>query len=517
MKKVLALIMAVAMVMTMGVVAFAAGEVEIRLPSVSDAETAAAGDKYLKEIIANIEACSVSGKKINADLDKMQIMKDHPAGDGRYLPLLVKVGNIDANKLGVVSGYSIEWADRDNAATWGGESGEVLMWITIGDASTSFSYDFYESDVAANAGQNVTPYDELPEDADKTTYSLKATVAVSATSPDKDALTAALANGDIIDMRPLVKGADKLTNDSWGDSIKSGEKIYYLVQAPYNDDDLFTVEVKKGDGSKNVASAKVIEDKLTLFDMETGAKVTDSANRNMFIEVAMKENYTDDETKITFDVSVKAEETSNGFTKGTKIRVEDFGEFWMKNSKDESDDVDHVAGTGGIVIKPVKNEENTILWEDENDELAKLTFTADSDTKVYYPKLSTKWDNILYAELFADQDAFVREFVSNPQISSTSRAKLELYVPYIDEDDELTVDEDSIIVYEQDADGNLIDITDKGTFEWNDDDNFVFTMKTRQLGTYIFAEAPVTEAADDEAPADEVPVDTDKVNPGTGF
>ena len=152
-----------------------------------------------------------------------------------------------------------------------------------------------------------------------------------------------------------------------------------------------------------------------------------------------------------------------------------------------------------------------------NNTLATLTFDADSNVSKYYPKMSTKWDNVKYAELFADQDAFVRQWVGTPSISSTSRATLELNVPYIDEDDELTVDEDSIIVYEETADGELVDITAKGKFDWNDDDEFVFTMKTRSLGTYIFAEAPVTEAdADDEVPADEV-VDADKVNPGTGF
>ncbi|WP_195376623.1 hypothetical protein [Anaerotruncus rubiinfantis] len=291
------------------------------------------------------------------------------------------------------------------------------------------------------------------------------------------------------------------------------QKIYFgfndTINTFLNDEDAYKFKGDKGsDNSKMIESVKLVQKNLG-----------GGAGRRWYVEVKVKDDMTDKEYKLSpevvFTLKKDAEIGGEPYKDGEKFRF--YTVLWIGNTTDTTDDSDETAGTGGKMIKPVKNEENTITWEDENDTLATLTFDADSDVAKYFPKLSTKWDNVKYAELFADQDAFVRQWVGTPSISSTSRAVLELNVPYIDEDDELTVDEDSIIVYEETADGELIDITDKGTFDWNEDDEYVFTMKTRKLGTYIFAEAPVTEAdADDEVPADEV-VDADKVNPGTGF
>lgn len=304
--------------------------------------------------------------------------------------------------------------------------------------------------------------------------------------------------------------------DIENDTFTPDRKIYFSFgtaeNALLNNEDGYKFSYKKGDNSKMIESIKLIEKNIGL-------------GRQWYVEVKIKDDMTDTEFKFnpefTFtakeDLVLDPDDDNIQIPKGTKLVVDDIT-FWISNTGIENeDDIDRTAGTGGEIFKPVKNEENTVLWEDENNTLATLTFDADSNVSKYYPKMSTKWDNVKYAELFADQDAFVRQWVGTPSISSTSRAVLELNVPYIDEDDELTVDEDSIIVYEETADGELVDITAKGKFDWNDDDEFVFTMKTRSLGTYIFAEAPVTEAdADDEVPADEV-VDADKVNPGTGF
>ena len=270
--------------------------------------------------------------------------------------------------------------------------------------------------------------------------------------------------------------------------------------------DYFKFDLDKDDGSKYFKSVKTV-DKLI------------NGTRTPTIEVKLKDDYTDDEFKLTFTASFKSKskfEKDKGLDNSYEITLPQ-QTIWMGNKKDDSDDITVSAGEGGKYYKPQKNEENEVLWEDENNTIATLSFTSDSDVAAYYPKLSTKWDNVKYAELFADQDAFVRQWVGTPSISSTSRAVLELNVPYIDDDDELTVDEDSILVYEETADGELVDITSKGTFGWNDDDEYVFTLKTRTLGTYIFAEAPIGEAdADEDVVADDV-VDADKVNPGTGF
>lgn len=295
------------------------------------------------------------------------------------------------------------------------------------------------------------------------------------------------------------------------------DKTYYFVvpttttnaitNKEFGDSDLFKFKYKKTENGKYIKSIKLVD------------KDVAGAGRVTAIEVKLVDDMTDNEYKIKFEASFSSKTDWDDAHPGMKDITVNMPEFtiWMSNAVDTTDDSDEMAGTGGKMIKPVKNEENTITWEDENDTLAVLTFDADSDVAKYFPKLSTKWDNVKYAELFNDQDAFVRQWVGTPEISSTSRAVLELVVPYVDEDGDLTVDEDSIVVYEENADGELIDITSKGSFDYNDDDDYVFTMKTRRLGTYIFAEAPVTEAdAEDEVPAEDV-VDADKVNPGTGF
>ena len=185
--------------------------------------------------------------------------------------------------------------------------------------------------------------------------------------------------------------------------------------------------------------------------------------------------------------------------------------FFMGNGE-RSADADFKAGDGGVVVKPQKNEDNEITWEDEKDTLAWLNFTSDDDAKKFFPKMTTKWDDQEYAEYFADQDAYLFDFIGNPKIASTSRASLRLRIPFLNEDGELSVGEDSIVVY-QVVDGALVDITGKGRIHETDDGDWVFELKTRELGTYIIAEKPAAagEAAEapaetaEEAPAEEAP------------
>ena len=82
--------------------------------------------------------------------------------------------------------------------------------------------------------------------------------------------------------------------------------------------------------------------------------------------------------------------------------------------------------------------------------------------------------------------------------SSTSRATLQLRVPFVDEDDELTCAEDEIYVYEMDEEGNLTDISNKFTFTEDDSNGYVLETKLRELGTYVVA-GPLGAADADEA------------------
>lgn len=294
----------------------------------------------------------------------------------------------------------------------------------------------------------------------------------------------------------------------------------------FADSDYFKLTAKKGDDNKSmIKKMSVVETKLD-----------NSNSRHSYIKIELFDDYTDKEYKITpyFTFTAKkdfyitqagdvsdekpAAALQPAFVpKGTKYVIESAalkngpgpqsqgqaGAIYISNEliKNEADR-DWAAGTGGYVVKPVKNEDNSVTWEDEIRTIAWLDFSANSDSNVYFPKLSTKWDNADYAELFVDQDAFIYSFVGTPKISSTSRATLSLYNPYFDEDYQektgTTVTEEDIVIYEVNADGELIDVTKEFTFEENEDGVAVFTTKTRVLGTYIAVEKTLWEAKQEE-------------------
>ena len=228
------------------------------------------------------------------------------------------------------------------------------------------------------------------------------------------------------------------------------------------------------------------------------------------IEVKLNDFQTDDEQKIEIEVTFKVKEDVdlyrygmfdfNGdyalyLTKGSKITATMV--FWTNNRVTTTDGEDAMAGEGGAIWKPTKNEEQEYTWEDENNTLATLTYDSDDgQTKMYY-KLSTKWDNDLYAANFADQDAFLYDFIAGPSASSTSRATLSLRVPFVDEDGALTCAEDEICVYSLE-DGVLTDITSKFALVEDDNDGYVLQTKLRTLGSYVVA-GPIGAADADEA------------------
>ena len=300
------------------------------------------------------------------------------------------------------------------------------------------------------------------------------------------------------------------------------------------DDDYFKFKYKKGsDNSKMILDINLVEKNL-------------DGSRKPYIEIKLADDYTDDEYKInpTFTFSAKNDlvlcvkgtganrtfryfekedvdngDIPNGYTHYTDADYDvseddEFeGEFtiWISNTELEADE-DFAAGTGGVTLKPTKNDDNEIVWYDENDDIAMLTFEGDSSVDNFFPKLSTKWDNSTYATYFADQDAFIFDFISNPDISSTSRPVLTIYDPYYDyEEDESLVDSENVVIY-QVVDGELVDVTADWSYGETDDGEMAYTTKTRQLGTYIFCEVAV--AGSEEVV--EEPVDDGKVIPSTG-
>ena len=308
-----------------------------------------------------------------------------------------------------------------------------------------------------------------------------------------------------------------------------------LLEELLIDDDYFKFKYKKGsDNSKMILDINLVEKNL-------------GGGREEYIEIKLADDYTDDEYKInpTFIFTAKdniyynagapydwktedylvdrygsmAAANAAGYNNSYDFYyIEDGdkfeGEFtlWISNTENEADE-DYAAGTGGVTLKPTKNDDNEIVWYDENDDIAMLTFEGDSSVDNFFPKLSTKWDNSTYATYFADQDAFIFDFISNPDISSTSRPVLTIYDPYYDyEEDESLVDSENVVIY-QVVDGELVDVTADWSYGETDDGEMAYTTKTRQLGTYIFCEASVAGA--EEVP-EEVPADDIKDIPDTG-
>ena len=289
---------------------------------------------------------------------------------------------------------------------------------------------------------------------------------------------------------------------------KPGGEIYVELPdyAEWEDDDQWKFKPDKGDDN-----AKMIE-KISLVEKN------EFGTREPLIKIELKDDMTSEEYKISPQAKFTAKEDA---TWGGNTGYEDYELIvditgWMGNIQVDGDE-DWDAGTGGYIAKPNKDDENEIVWHNENNDIARLTFDGDSDVSKYYPKLSTKWVDSTYNEIIGDADAFLLEFVGNPAISSTSRATLEIYNPYINEDDEYDVAVEDLRIYLADEEGVLEDITDSCRLGTNDDDDEVITIRTRQLGTYVVTDgSAVVDNVVEEDPTDAVQ-EPDKTNPGTGF
>lgn len=187
---------------------------------------------------------------------------------------------------------------------------------------------------------------------------------------------------------------------------------------------------------------------------------------------------------------------------------------WIQNERQEDDDANFVAGEKGVVIRPVKNETNTITWENSDRTLARLTFQADSDTDYLCPRLSTRWSNEDYRNFFDDQDAYLFDFVSNPDIPAQTRGTLELYNPFLDRDGDYYRDVRDLYLY-QVVDGVLEEVDFDPVLE-NDDGEEVLRLRTRVLGTYVVCEDPLDleelygDEDDNKKPSTSRPSDVNK-------
>lgn len=316
---------------------------------------------------------------------------------------------------------------------------------------------------------------------------------------------------------PLVENKEDLNGE--GDGVRSGTDVLFLVNAPFDNENYFKLRATKGNNSKNINKIEVISKYYSkeLYSVFGGKQLTGglTTGRHTFVRVPLKELYTEDEYKITFDLKVSL--TSSGESKypnyqETSIKADDVTAIWLKN-KVAKGDGDYRVGIKGMMIQPLNNDWNEIVWYNEARDLARLHFFADSDSDSFYSKLSTKWSNEDYASYFNGQDAYIFDFTGSPKLSSTSRADLEIYNPFEDEDGHTKIDPDSITIY-QVTNGDLTDVTSNWTYKEGNNGEMAYVMRTRFLGTYIFCEKPVQLEEEEETPVpEEEPIATPEPDP----
>ena len=239
--------------------------------------------------------------------------------------------------------------------------------------------------------------------------------------------------------------------------------------------------------------------------------------RAYYVEIKLNEDLTDEETKVELKYTFTTKENidcTGGYAikKGAKLTGDVV--FYVENGVINLDDTT-AAGTSGKYAKAEKNEDNSLEWEDNNNTIAKLEFSANDDPDAFYPRMTTSWElaigDTINNKNFEGTDAVVRAFRAAPvEIPCTSRASFYLYMPDEFGDD---VDPADVAIYEV-KDNEFVDVTSKFEYvETDEDGNDIdgFLTRTRTLGVYVICEKAVEETA----LVDGTPV-PEKENPGTG-
>ena len=360
----------------------------------------------------------------------------------------------------------------------------------------------------------------------------------------KKVLCAMLAGATVLSMSAVsvfaqwaYDGDGEVTNDvpnqfSWGglgasssftlDPIRPGSTVYIPLFSTMNDDisaggiyaiseditdtDYFKFDLDKDTNGKLVKSITVVDDK----------KLGDFA-RTSYLKIQVADTTSTDENKTTGTISFKAKNdltyyknksnqprsfngkdsggTAYKWNKNDEISVK--YTMWVSNETVGNDDNPDTGD--GIVMDPDANDTNTLIWGDDR---AALEFESDDDASKFYAKLSTKSMGDIYTEYGdpADADLWFYDFVGSSTIPSTSRAWLTLGIPW-DDNDDYTPDPEACYIYELDADGYLVDVTNKFTYSEDAREIPGWSIQTRTLGTYIVSDT-------------ELDVDNSHVDPG---
>ena len=334
--------------------------------------------------------------------------------------------------------------------------------------------------------------------------------------------------GNPLPLTEKKDGVDKDQNSA--DGVQSGQTVYFMIRNDmewkFHDDTYWKLKVSKGDNGKYIKAISDVPKSFSddLYSVYTHTRVPGTGgSRARYIKVEMNEIMTDDEFKVTLDLRLtaksKAVDVFDGVDDDDEIKVKDFY-FYVKNLVKAADGEWNV-GVGGLMLDPVKNDWNEVTYTDEDGDVAFMKFFGDSDTGKFYAKLSTKWEHADYASYFNDQDAYIFQFTGSPNLSSTSRADLQIYSPFVDDDGNETFDPEQAVIY-QVVDGDLFDITDNFEYREGDNGDMAYCTRVRFLGTFIICQKPVEEASSDDVvdlvPDDLVPDNNTgapvEVNPG---
>ena len=282
--------------------------------------------------------------------------------------------------------------------------------------------------------------------------------------------------------------------------------------------DFFKFDVDKDSNGKLVKKISVTDDKRL-----------GSYARAAYLKIELNEMTDTDESKTDGTITFKAKADYDSYTSGKKIPMSSGSSlwtkdqeyiidytFWVSNIRVENDDNPDVGDR--VYMDPSKNDTNTLVWGDDR---AALTFESDDDARKFYCRLSTSNMSDIYAEYGdpVDADLWFYNFVNNPTVPATSKATLTLGIPW-DDDDDYTPDPENCFIYELGADGYLTDVTSKFTYSEDDEEIPGWSIRTRQLGTYIVSDTELDVAVDEpetSEPADvETPTNNGKDIPNTG-
>ena len=311
---------------------------------------------------------------------------------------------------------------------------------------------------------------------------------------------------------PLGTNMDE---DFFNDSAVRGQlgDIPRVTLGQLVDTDLFKFSVDKDDGAKLIKSIKVKD------DYRLG-----SMTRTAYLVIEFNDVTDTDEHKTTGTIEFKAKKDKvAGQKPGSDDAMTGTGglsawakndtytinyNFWVSNDPVHNDDNPDVGDR--VYFDPDKNDTNTIIWGDDR---AALKFESDDDARKFYARLSTSNMSDIYAEYGdpVDADLWFYDFVGHPTVPATSKATLTLGIPW-DDDDDYTPDPENCFIYEVDADGYLVDVTSKFSYSEDDEEIPGWSIRTRQLGTYIVSDTELDVTVDE--PETSEPADVETPNSG---